>query len=150
MEDKKVDATSFLEELKNKLHGIGVREFGAFAARFDDELNIIVESSSGWMVKYPFGNETWAILSNWLDRWDEAAQKSVERFVKVVVFPSSVRLSDIDGEYLEDILMAHSNLNDRNLESGKQAANDDADDAAGDMAEEISEEFAEKMIESNE
>lgn len=94
------------------------REFGSFSLEFTGTLDVKITAISGWSVTYPYGNETWVILANWADRWDDESIKSIENFIKVLVYPTSVRLLDVDEEYLNDILRAHINLTSRTIKNG--------------------------------
>lgn len=116
MEEKKEEKT-LLDKIFEKAREIGVRELDSFSIQFDSNLNIVIDSVSGWSMTYPMGTEVWALLANWIEVWDESSKMTVENFIKVIVFPTSVRLSDIDLEYIADIIAAHEKLTDRNLKA---------------------------------
>lgn len=109
-----------IEALKGAIERIkGVkREFGNFAAHIDEELNIHVMTRHGWEIIYPKGNEVWMYLLYWIDKWDEDAKGAIEAFFMGIVFPTAVRLGDIDEEYMRDIVSAHNNQTLRNTSNG--------------------------------
>lgn len=102
-----------MDEYVTTVVGI-TREFGSFKAAVNDDLSIVIVSASGWAVVYPSMSETWAILLDWLKEWTEEYARNMEIFVKILAFPTSVRISDIDEQYIEDIVRAHDSLTDRN------------------------------------
>lgn len=86
-------------------------ESGGFVFTFGEDYSVTAMSKSGWSTSWPTGSDTWMILSRWL----LAGQtESIDAFVKIVVFPTSIRLADTDEEYFNDIMMAHARLTERN------------------------------------
>lgn len=124
LNDEKMEALRLAVE---RTRGIE-REFGSFTASIDDELNIHVRAKHGWEIIYPKGNEIWTYLLYWLDTWNEGAQSAIEAFFSGLVFPTAVRLGDIDEDYMRDIVSAHNNLTLRNLDRGVPKYEEDADE----------------------
>ena len=114
IQDEKMEA---LKQAVERTRGTK-REFGSFTASVDDDLDIHVRAKYGWEIIYPKGNEMWTYLLYWIDTWDESAQSAIDAFFKGIVFPTAVRLGDIDEEYMRDIVSAHNNLTLRNLDKG--------------------------------
>ena len=89
---------------------------GAFRFGFEKSYDVYVKSVGGWKTVWPSGSEAWMILSRWILADDI---ESLGTFIKLVVFPTSVRISDIDRKYLDDIVMAHSSLSQRKTTENK-------------------------------
>lgn len=107
------------------------REMGPFCAEIKKEdLSIELKASSGWIVNIPPLTETWAIWAELLKTWDESAQRVVNYIVKGVIFPCVMRLTDIDNEYIADILTAHERLTERRLAAENAAGDESSGDAA--------------------
>lgn len=99
-------------ELAQTVKGLK-REFGDFVAEFTEDGDIVIGNIGGWQVVYPVLTASWIPLSAWLTKWDEESAKTVFNFINGVVYPTSVRLANIDGQYVEDIYNAHLALNER-------------------------------------
>lgn len=118
------------EEIIDEIHRlmsslVGVkRVFGNFSANITEEGEVEVSSVNGWKICYPAFTETWAVLANWIDKWDDTSKESFENFIKVIVFPTSMRLIDMDEDYIKDIVTAHINLTDRIIEKDGEAEQD--------------------------
>lgn len=97
--------------------------FGSFTAVISDEYHVVVSADYGWSITYPKGSDSWMILSRWII---EGEEESISSFIKLIVFPTSIRLADIDEEYMNTIVMAHKEQSDR---SAKLRAEDNEQDA---------------------
>lgn len=119
-EEIKQKEMAIIEEY-NKMKGKR-REFGQFYIAMNDDLSIEIGNVNGWKIVYDAMTETWVVLSAWLYEWDSnpKAKESVDGFVKAVIFPTSVRLSDIDKQYVDDIVSAHFSLAERNAKKEKK------------------------------
>lgn len=95
---------------------IGLRvDFGGFVAEVSEDLSLYVSDTSGlWHVCYSYGCDAWDVLTYWMINWHvKHSMAAMENFIKLIVFPVSLRIADIDETYLEDIVGAQSRLNDR-------------------------------------
>lgn len=97
------------------------REFSPFCAEVLENLDINIYSISGWSIIYPAYSETWVYIMSWLDKWDKDNRTSLENFIKGIAFPCSVRLSDVDAKYVDDIINAHTSLTQRVLLKNKNS-----------------------------
>ena len=110
---------------------IGLRvDFGGFVAEVAEDLSLYVSDTSGlWHVCYSYGCDAWDVLTYWMINWHVKYNvAAMENFIKLIVYPVSLRIADIDETYLEDIVGAQSRLNDRiacRLQGGQE------DDAEG-------------------
>lgn len=88
--------------------------FGGFEAEVMDDLSLKISTSTGWALTYPLMSESWGIMTYWMNNWDEEeCRNCMENFVKMIVYPISLRLSDIDVEYLQGLMEVQKDLNDR-------------------------------------
>lgn len=110
-----------LKEMFEKNKGLK-REMGPFSALVNENMSLTVSADSGWSITYPAYSESWAILMSLIDTWGENEVNTVENLIKGIVFPCSMRISDIDPEYVEDIINAHDKLTKRVLEAKKNEA----------------------------
>lgn len=109
------------EKLKNIKH-----EFGAFRARVDKDLNIVISSVSGWKVVYPPMSTSWVYLLTWMNDW-ENCKVIMENFVKILVFPVCNRLEGIDLEYVKAVWNAQLELDKRILENTPESSEEDVE-----------------------
>lgn len=92
-----------------------VRKFGPFTLSIEDDLTLSIVSDTGWAIVIPRMTDIWSILIDWARIWDEDSQRNVEVYVKLLAYPTSMRLPDIDEEYVNDIIRAHESLTERNM-----------------------------------
>lgn len=107
-----IDEVEKIGAIYEKSKGIE-REFSPFVAVVQDNLDILITSISGFSVIYPAYSATWIFMIKWISSWDESDRTNIENFIKGIVFPCSMRLSDIDSEYFNDIMSAHERLTGR-------------------------------------
>lgn len=107
-----------IKEMFEKNKGLK-REMGPFSALVNENMSITVSVDSGWSITYPAYCETWAFIMMWLEEWSDENKNAMENFIKGVVFPCSMRISDVDAQYVESILDAHDKLTKRVLEAKK-------------------------------
>lgn len=112
------DVAKFLNNTK----GI-VRKTGPFEAKIEDDYSVTIVADNGWCMIYPPMNDTWAVFVNLLSSWDESSKETFEAIIKCIIYPVSTRIVDIDKEYLEDIIKAHSELTKRVVTRGEPDSN---------------------------
>lgn len=114
------NAESVIEEMNKhfeKCRGV-TRESGPFTVRVLKDMRISVRTVSGFQIIYPAYTGEWAIMMAWIDRWNEDDIRTFDGFIKCVVFPSATRIVDIDAEYVQTIVKAHTDLTERNEKKG--------------------------------
>lgn len=109
-----------MKDKKKELSGTKAT-FGGFEVEVDDKLNICIAHENGWMVRYPAHTPAWSVISSWLLEWsDEESREAFRMFISSIVYVTSMRLHDIDSQYLEGFIKLHGDLNNRIFEANKE------------------------------
>lgn len=83
---------------------------GNFIAEVKDDYSVEIRDVSG-SFKLVYGKATYAWSAIiYLISEDEAA---LENLIKIIIYPTVMRIHEVDSEFLEDILKMHNNLNER-------------------------------------
>lgn len=113
----------------SELAGLRV-EFGGFVAEVDKDMSLYVYDTSGmWHICYSYGCDAWDVLTYWMLNWhDKTSIAAMENFIKLVVYPVSLRIADIDAGYISDIVDAQASLNER--VAGRVSGEEEEDESA--------------------